>query len=129
MKFFKYSLFFLLYIVLTFSVKTVAQPKVIVDQVNYNFGDIVQDSVVQKTFTITNGGNDTLKITNIKTSCGCTAAVLGNKEIPASKSTQIKVTFNSSGKLDKQIKNITLNTNDPKNSIIVFTLTGNVLKK
>ncbi|MEG8946451.1 DUF1573 domain-containing protein [Rosettibacter firmus] len=106
-----------------------AQPKAVFKPMSYDFGNIVQDSVVEKIFVITNEGNDTLKIHDIKVSCGCTAAVIGKKELAPSISTEIKVTFDSKGRLGKQNKIISVYTNDPDNSVIRLTLKGNVLKK
>jgi len=106
-----------------------AQPKAVVKPLSYNFGDIIQDSVVTTTFIIKNEGTDLLKIKSLKASCGCTAVVAGKSELMSGESTDIKVSFDSKGKSGKQKKIITIETNDPENSTIKLALTGNVIKK
>ncbi len=106
-----------------------AQPKAVIHPIAYDFGDINQDSVVSRNFVIKNEGNDILKITKVSASCGCTAVVSEKNELKPGESTDIKVTFNSKGKSGKQNKTITIETNDPKNSTIKLSLTGNVIKK
>ncbi|HAB51660.1 MAG TPA: hypothetical protein DCE80_05720 [Ignavibacteriales bacterium] len=106
-----------------------AQPKAVIHPMEYNYGDIVQDSVVTKIFVITNEGNDVLKITRVWASCGCTAVVAGKNELMPSESTEIKVTFDSKERSGKQNKTVYIETNDPKNPTTKIALTGNVLKK
>ena len=106
-----------------------AQPKAIINPMAYNFGDIVQDSVVSKIFIITNEGTEVLKINDVKASCGCTAVVTGKNELKSGESTDIKVSFDSKGKSGKQNKTITVSTNDPDNSTIKLAFTGNVTPK
>ena len=106
-----------------------AQPKAVIRPIAYDFGEIVQDSVVTTYYVITNEGNDFLKITNVSASCGCTAVMPEKNELKPGESTNIKVTFNSKGRSGKQTKIITVETNDPKSPTITLTLTGSVIKK
>lgn len=106
-----------------------SEPKAVIEPMTYDYGDIMQDSVVTKIFVITNEGNDILKITDIKASCGCTAVVAGKKELNPGESTDIKVSFDSKGKLGKQNKTITVSTNDPNNKTIKLAFNGNVIKR
>ena len=117
-------LFVLLPICLVFS-----QPKAVIHPMEYDFGEIIEDSVVTKNFVITNKGSELLKITDIKASCGCTAVVAGKNELKPGDSTDIKVSFNSEGKSGKQTKTVTVKTNDPVNTVIRLAFTGNVVKK
>jgi hypothetical protein len=105
------------------------EPKAIVKPMTYDFGDIIQDSVVTTYFVITNEGGELLKIIKVWASCGCTAAMPEKNELKPGESTKIKVTFDSKGKSGKQNKAINIETNDPENSTIKVTLTGNVIKK
>lgn len=106
-----------------------AQPSAVIHPMEYDYGDIVQDSIVTKIFVITNEGNDVLKITRVWASCGCTAVMPAKNELKPGESTDIKVTFNSEGKSGKQNKTVYIETNDPKNSTIKLAFTGNVIKK
>ena len=105
------------------------EPKAVIRPMAYDFGDIIQDSIVTTNYVITNEGSDTLKITKVSASCGCTAVMPEKNELKPGESTNIKVTFNSKGRSGKQSKIITVETNDPANSVIKLSLTGNVIKK
>ena len=59
----------------------------------YDFEDIIEDSIVTTNFVITNEGSDTLKITKVSASCGCTAVIPEKNELKLGESTNIKVTF------------------------------------
>jgi hypothetical protein len=106
-----------------------AQPRAVISLMAYDYGNIIQDSVVTKIFVITNEGSEVLKINDVKASCGCTAVVAGKNELKPGESTEIKVSFDSKGKSGKQNKTITVSTNDPGNSIIKLAFTGNVTPK
>lgn len=103
-------------------------PKAIIQPLTYDFGDILQDSVVTIYFVITNEGSEILKITKVNASCGCTAVMPEKNELKPGESTNIKATFDSKGRAGKQNKIITVETNEPENSSLKVTLTGNVIK-
>ena len=105
------------------------EPKAVIQPMAYDFGNIVQDSVMTTFYIITNEGSDLLKIIKVSASCGCTAVMPEKNELSPGESTNIKVSFDSKGRSGKQTKIITVETNDPKNPAIKLTLTGNVIKK
>lgn len=105
------------------------EAKAVIVPMSYDFGNIVQDSVVTTFYVITNEGNSLLKITNVTASCGCTAVFPEKNELKPGESTNIIVTFDSKRRSGTQHKIITVETNDPKRSIIKLTLTGNVIKE
>ena len=49
-------------------------PKIKFAETSYDFGTALQDTQVKHVFKFKNVGNDTLKIAQVQTSCGCTAA-------------------------------------------------------
>ena len=103
------------------------QPKLVLQQTSYDFGDIKQGDKVSHTFVLTNGGGDALKISDVKASCGCTAAAPEKNELAPGESTNLLVTFNSAGRMGKQTKTVRIYSNDPENSEMVLTITGNVV--
>lgn len=105
------------------------EPKAVVKPMAYDFGEIIQDSVVTTYFVIANEGSELLKIKKVSASCGCTAAVSEKDELKRGESTEIKVTFDSKGKSGIQNKTVYIETNDPKNSTIKLALTGNIVEK
>lgn len=103
------------------------QPTLILQQNSYDFGDIKQGEKVSHTFVLSNGGGDLLKISDVKASCGCTAAAPEKKELAPGESTNLIVTFNSAGRMGKQSKTIRIFSNDPENPEMVLSFTGNVV--
>ena len=102
-------------------------PKLIINNKIFAFGDIKEGTNKSHQFNIKNEGKSDLIIHKMKSSCGCTVAKMNSKIIKAGENTKINVTFNSKRKSGKQLKTITLTTNDPKNSKIILRVKGNVL--
>jgi hypothetical protein len=124
------ALFLFVFVFTSFSnAQFKSEPKAVVKPMAFDFGTIIQDSVVTTYFMITNKGTDILKIKKVSASCGCTAAVSEKNELKQSESTEIKVTFDSKGKSGKQAKSVYIETNDPKNPTITLALTGNIVEK
>ncbi|MCW8804855.1 MAG: DUF1573 domain-containing protein [Ignavibacteriaceae bacterium] len=103
------------------------QPTLILQQSSFDFGDIKQGDKVSHTFVISNGGGDLLKISDVKASCGCTAAAPDKRELAPGESTNLVVTFNSTGRMGKQSKTVRIYSNDPKNPEMQLSITGNVV--
>lgn len=102
-------------------------PKATIQVAEYDFGNIEQGKVVDHNFVLTNTGGDLLKITDVRASCGCTAAKPEKSELKPGESTQIVVSFNSTGRLGAQQKYVYVVTNDASNSEIKLKLSGNIL--
>lgn len=103
------------------------QPKLVLQQNSFDFGDIKQGQTVSHTFVLTNNGGDLLKISDVKASCGCTAAAPDKNELAPGESTNLKVSFNSTGRMGKQSKTVRIYSNDPQNPEMVLTITGNIV--
>src|SRR5210317_2099084 len=71
------------------------------EEKSHDFGDLIQGDKVNHTFEFTNTGNQPLIISNVVTTCGCTATKWPKKPVAPGKSGQIKITFNSSGKMGR----------------------------
>ena len=102
-------------------------PKLVAQLDEYDFGDIKQGEKVSHIFVLTNSGGDLLTIKNVKASCGCTAALPEKNELAPGESTNLNVTFNSTGRLGKQKKIIRIESNDPDNPQVIVTIKGNVV--
>lgn len=103
--------------------------KISVHNPEYSFGDINPGDKVLHNFTITNSGGDLLKITDVRASCGCTAAKPEKNELKPGESTQIKVEFNSQGRKGNQVKYIYVKTNDKENPEVKLKISGNIVDK
>lgn len=121
------KIFFLLsFLFITINGQVVG-PKLSVPEKSFDFGDINEGDVVKHTFTIYNTGDDLLVIKDVKSSCGCTAALPDKKELKPGESTGVKVEFNSAKRKGQQRKHVYLTTNDPENKEIRLTFTTNIL--
>jgi archaellum component FlaG (FlaF/FlaG flagellin family) len=91
-------------------------PKIeVVGGPTYDFGEIYRGEKVTHVFTIKNAGSDTLFIKNVTATCGCTAAIVSTSAVPPLGTTEVSVTFNSTGYSGKVGKAATVHTNDPTN--------------
>lgn len=94
----------------------------------FDFGDIHQGDKVEHIFNFENTGDEPLIITNVQTTCGCTAPDWPRDPVLPGQESSIKVVFNSTGKIGRQTKVITIVSNavSPRNKITIVT---NVLPK
>lgn len=90
----------------------------------YDFGTVSQGETVTHSFTFENSGKDPLRIDRLKTSCGCTAALLSAKTIPAGEQGSIRTTFDSSRFRGPIQKFIYLYPASPQGEPVKFTLKG-----
>jgi hypothetical protein len=87
-------------------------PKIKFEKESHDFGDITQGDVVEYSFKFTNTGNAPLILSDVRTTCGCTAPEWPRqKPIGPGESENIKVVFNSRGKVGVQNKVITIYSN------------------
>ncbi|WP_109833305.1 DUF1573 domain-containing protein [Reichenbachiella versicolor] len=95
---------------------------------SHDFGDITQGDKVSYTFEFTNDGDAPLILSNVKTTCGCTAPSWPREPIMPGTSSKIDVTFNSTGKIGHTNKVITIMSNASNNPETVKIVT-NILPK
>jgi hypothetical protein len=103
------------------STKVVKGPKIQFVETSYDFGTAAQNTAVKHLFKFKNVGTDTLKITQVKTSCGCTAAE-SSKIIAPQKDGQIEVTYNTGTNVGKVSKTVYVFSNDaesPQRSVSI----------
>jgi uncharacterized cupredoxin-like copper-binding protein len=125
----KRKIVFLLFVFISAAYSQLMQPKIVVQQPVHDFGEIIQGEKVQHNFVVTNTGGDILKITNVRASCGCTAALPEKSELAPGESTNIKVEFNSTGRVGKQDKTVYVTSNDKENPEVQLKITSTVVKK
>lgn len=98
------------------------------DQTEYDFGELVEGEIAEGTFKITNKGKVNLIITSAKATCGCTVPEWPKDPIAPGATADLKFTFNSRGRVGKQSKSITLQTNSEKVTELI-RIKGIVVKK
>lgn len=93
-----------------------------------DFGDITQGDKVEHTFQLTNTGSSPLIISNVAATCGCTVPSWPKEPIAPGKTSEIKVSFNSAGKMGKQnsVVRIYSNASEPIEKV---SLISNILPK
>ncbi len=89
-------------------------PSIKFNKDSIDFGKVKQGKVLEHVFVFTNEGDSTLSIKGVRTSCGCTAVLLKNKdkEVPPGQTGEVKVTFNTRGYANKVSKYIYIDSND-----------------
>jgi hypothetical protein len=77
----------------------------------HDFGTIKEGEKVEHTFTFENIGKTPFTISNVLTTCGCTATLWTKKEIAPGGKGEISVKFDTKGKIGQQTKIITVISN------------------
>ncbi len=111
---------------LVFPLSVLAAPALMADGQEYDFGAIQQGESVPHTFRFQNAGDEVLEITSVRTSCGCTAALLSSRRLAPGEVGELELTFNSQGFRGKIHKTIEMTTNDPQQPLVIFHLRGSV---
>lgn len=87
-----------------------------------DLGQIVQGERVKAHFKLQNRGKKDLLIHYVSASCGCTATSWETKPIKPNEMSEIEITFNSTGRHGKQVKEVYVSANANKNEkVLQFT--------
>lgn len=97
------------------------KPRIKVEAMEHDFGEIVQGAVVKHTFIIKNEGDAPLEI-NARPSCGCVTPYF-DKVIEPGKEGRIEAELRSAGFRGAQVKTIQVTSNDPDNPSLTLRLT------
>lgn len=103
-------------------------PRITFQTSEYDFGDIIQGAKAEHVFAFENSGTEPLILSNVLTTCGCTATEWPREPIAPGKTGEIKVVFNSAGKMGRQTKIVTVVSN-AVNSQEKVKMLGTVLPK
>ncbi len=103
-----------------------AAPKIQVDEPVYDFGTIKPGEKVSHVFQFKNVGDGELVITDVKTSCGCTAAMTSSKTLEPGAEGTLQVNFDSKGRKGHQAKTATIHSNDSDQPTITVRITGEI---
>lgn len=91
------------------------------EETEVDFGSINEGEIVEHTFKFINVGNEDLIITNVQTSCGCTASNWPRNAISPGETSELLVSFNSQGKKGLNTKEITVIGNTrPTQTILII---------
>ncbi|MCH7400893.1 DUF1573 domain-containing protein [Belliella kenyensis] len=102
--------------------------EIIFKEKSIDFGDITQGDKVEHTFVFENTGDSPLVISNVAVTCGCTAPNWPKTPIAPGEKGEMKVVFNSAGKMGKQNSVVRVYSNAAE-PIEKVSLISNVLPK
>src|SRR5688572_22762725 len=129
--------YLLLIVVLAFAAQIFAQqqatqngPVISFEKKTHDFGDIFQGDKVEETFKFSNTGTEPLILTNVQVTCGCTTPKGWPRDpiLPGGKG-ELTIAFNSTGKMGKQNKVVTIVSNAVNADGAQISFTANVLEK
>lgn len=109
--------------------KATDKPKIVFEKLTHDFGKIYIGEIVEYGFKFKNQGTSELVVNNVKSSCGCTAALASKSHLLKDETGEIKVKFNPGRYVGKVSKSVTVNSNDPKNSSVKLTIAGEVIEE
>ena len=102
------------------------RPRLAVDEADFDFGTVERGATVAHTFRLPNRGTANLHIDHVKSSCGCTAAVLSERVIPPSAEGRVAVTLDTARLAGRTTKTVTVYTDDPDAPVVALSLIGQV---
>jgi len=103
-------------------------PKIVCDELTYDFGEKNNTEFVEHDYPIRNEGTLSLEILNVRASCGCTAVKPSQDVIPPGGEATIRARLDLRGRHGFQRKSITVKSNDPNTPRLVMTLTGTAIQ-
>jgi hypothetical protein len=95
--------------------------------IEHDFGNVTQGTPVTAEFTFTNSGNAPIILSEVKPSCGCTAADYSKEPIAPGKTGYIKATYNAAS-VGSFTKSVTVKSNVGEGTQVLI-LKGTVVAK
>ncbi|WP_321369859.1 DUF1573 domain-containing protein [uncultured Desulfuromusa sp.] len=118
--------YWVLFLLLFSSTSAFATPALVVEHLEYDFGEVIQGAEVSHTFRFHNAGDQILNISQLRSSCGCTAAMLTTRKLAPGAIGELQLTFASQGFRGEVEKMVTFETDDPRHAAVTFHLRGKV---
>jgi hypothetical protein len=102
-------------------------PKAVLEEDNFQFGNLELDARSLHKFTVRNEGKEALQLTFDHVSCGlCTQATPEKLEIPPGEESSVEVSWHANKEGPFQ-QSATFSTNDPRKPKLAFFITGKVM--
>jgi len=103
-----------------------AAPNLVVKQPIFDFGEVSQGQTVRHSFSFNNDGDESLLIEKVRSSCGCTAALISAKTLAPGEGGEVQATFDSTRFRGAVTKTISLYSNDPRQPVMKLYVKGKV---
>jgi hypothetical protein len=96
------------------------------DKTSHDFGPVPEGPRVSHRFKVKNSGAAPLEIKNVSATCGCTAAITKDKVIKPGGTGEIEVSFDTQGRPGKNVKTVSVSSNDPRTPTATLTINADV---
>jgi hypothetical protein len=103
------------------------RPRLVLPERSFDFGTVDRGARIEHLFLVTNRGDAPLHIENVKSTCGCTVAVLSSRDVPPGGEGRVTVTLDTARLSGRTSKVVTLYTNDPDAPATGLGLGGQVV--
>ncbi len=103
-----------------------APPRIAFEHSAYDFGAVEQGAIVRHEFPLQNAGGSSLRIEEVRTGCGCVAAVAPAAELEPGAAGVIEASLDTAGTFGTVERTITVYSSDPVTPIATLTLRGEV---
>lgn len=106
-----------------------AQPKLeMTGGAKFDLGSVYRGTMAERRIILKNAGTDTLIISRVDVSCGCTGTMVSNDHIAPSDTGTLLITFNSKNFRGPVHKTVTINSNDPSQPQALIQFEGTVVE-
>ncbi|HUL45180.1 MAG TPA: DUF1573 domain-containing protein [Bacteroidota bacterium] len=106
-----------------------AQPKLkVLPEAIFDIGDYYQGQRAEKKLSVKNVGTDTLRISDVRAQCGCTATMMTDKILGPGKEGTLSITFDTHAYDGKVTKQVYITSNDASSPKTTIQFTANVMK-
>ena len=105
------------------------KPSIQLSEYNHNFGNVKEGEKLEAFIEVKNIGTSQLNIERIKSSCGCTAALMSTKKLLPNESDKLKIVFDTKNLNGQVARTVTLFSNDSEHPTRVLTLIANIEKE
>lgn len=101
-------------------------PRLVLSQDSWDFGAVWVEERPTLTLTVRNEGTAELRLTDVRSTCGCTVAQPTRRVVPPGESTDIQVTFDTTGKQGAVTSQVIVESNDARRPKVEFSIKGQV---
>jgi hypothetical protein len=112
----------ILTLALSMFIAAVARAELKWEQTQLELHPAANDKETVGHFKYQNTGDKPVRFKSVRTSCGCTVAQTQKEEVPPGEKGEITATLKIGDRTGVQIKNVTVETDDPANVVTVLTL-------
>jgi len=115
-------------LILVFQASTLFAGSLSTSKTSHNFGQALSGELITHTFTLSNTTEDPIQITDIRTSCGCTASKLEKRLLEPGDSVDLEVQFSLRGRRGPQRTSVVVFTDSEDNPRLTLSLVGHAIE-